>query len=191
MDYNNFFATIAGAFPQKIKDMIYEGNSINLSVEGNCIEGRHSIILNNGEQKYAIEIPALCPVSGTGAAAVQRAVCNQKNIDLWVKLLAETITFTANLFYCKSIVVNIQDANIYKNHMFSSGHFKFDKPYTYYVHPYMFKGCLEDEIKRIISCQANVPVEKIILKKGIWNGAHEFTFDQFNVDYIQPEDDVF
>lgn len=171
--------------------MLSEENSIDLSVEGNFIEGRHSIILNNGEQKHAIEIPALCPVSGTGTVAVQRAVCNQKNIDLWVKLLAENIKFTANLFYCKSIVVNIQDTNIYKNHMFSSGRPKFDKPYTYYIHPYMDKKCSEEEIREIISCQTNAPIEKIILKTGIWNGAHYFNFKQFNVEYIQPEDDIF
>lgn len=182
MNDNKFFTTIAGTFPQEIQDMISEDNFICLSVEGNCVEGRHSIILDNSNQRYAIETPALCPVSGTGTAAVQRAVCNQKNIDLWAKLLAENIKFNANLFYCKNIVVTIQDTNIYKNHMFSSGHLKFDKPYTYYIHPYMFKGCSEEEIKRIISYQTNAPVEKIILKKGIWNGAHYFTFDQFNVE---------
>ena len=119
MDYNNFFTTIAGAFPQKIKDMLSEENSIDLSVEGNFIEGRHSIILNNGEQN------------------------------------------------------------------------KFDKPYTYYIHPYMDKKCSEEEIREIISCQTNAPIEKIILKTGIWNGTHYFNFNQFNVEYIQPEDDIF
>lgn len=188
---DKFFTIIAGGFPQEIQNMIVKGSPITLSIKDNCVEGRHSIILDNSNQQYVIEAPALCPISGACTAAMQKAVCNQKNIDLWVNLLAGNIKFNANLFHCKSIVVNIQDIFIYKNHMFFSGHPKFDELYTYYVHPYMGKKYSAEEIREIISCQTNTPIEKIIFKTGIWNEAHYFAFDQFNVEYMQPEEDIF
>lgn len=74
--------------------------------------------------------------------------------------------------------------------MFSSGHPQFDEPYTNYVHPYMLKRCADEEIKRNISEQTNSHFEKVIFKTGLWNGTHYFTFDQQNINYIQPEYDV-
>ncbi len=85
MDNNNFFKIISGVFPQEIWNIISTGRPVCLSVEGNCVEGRHFIILDNGEMRIEVELPDLCQLSGVCAASVQRAVCNQRNIDLWVK----------------------------------------------------------------------------------------------------------
>lgn len=167
--------------------MISTGKPICLSVEGNCVEGRHFIILDNGEVEIGVELSDLCQLSGVYAASVQRAVCNQRNIDLWMKMMTENIQFIAIHFQCKYIEVSVQDTFVYRNHMFSSAHPQIDEPYTYYVHPYMLKRCAEKEIKRIISNQTNSTFEKVILKIGLWNGAHFFTFNQQNINYIQPE----
>lgn len=184
---NKFFNIISGIFPQEIKDMLSIGKPISISIKGNCVEGKHFIILDNGTLKYSLETPDLCQLSGSCIATVQKAVWNQKNIDLWVNSLAENIQFIVNLFYCKNIEIKILDTFIYKNHMFSVGWSQFDEENTYIIHPYLAQKYSIDEIKQLIHEQTHNNNE-VHIKVDLWNGANYFTFKQFNVDYLQLED---
>lgn len=50
------------------------GKSVCLSIEGNCVEGRHSIIMDNKEMKVEVELPDVCQLFGACTASVQRAI---------------------------------------------------------------------------------------------------------------------
>lgn len=181
---NIFFMAISGILPDRVQKIINDNKEITISVKGTCESGHFSILIENENDTYELEMPILHPVYERNVQSVHSAVANQKNIDLWIEQLTDNIKFFGNKNFIKDVKVNVKNSFVYKKYMFSKGTDILDKRNIYIVHPYMAENCEIEEIENMIKTETGM--KDIHLKFGLWDGKNYKELKEKKIEIIRP-----
>lgn len=145
-----FYMIISGVFPASIYTVLKGHFNLQLYYSYDLFEDiGYIIVSDNDEILIRLKSPKLSYCSGRGMTVMQKAVSNQRQIDTWLKLLAENLEFTANAYTGKELKIEVKYFLIYKERMYFES---IDRDeHCAYIHPYVKKYYPDDyeEIKRL------------------------------------------
>jgi len=118
--YDNRFLTRLTKvnFEPCYKELIcdYNVSELVLSVKFNYDTYKSFIVISNGYIKYGFETPKIATIMGRSYDAAIVCAGNQQQIDIWLKILKESLECYIPTYFCKdNIRIKIQDACIYKD----------------------------------------------------------------------------
>ena len=129
------------------------------------------IIISNSHIEYALETPKIAVSLGTNYDTAVVCAGNQQQIDLWFKILKESLEWYLLTFFCKdNIEIKMQDTCIYKGKLCFSHKFSDNDKFFFIAHPY-----LKENYPKIYKCT----------KETEYPNLEEMDFFEFKKRYIE------
>lgn len=133
-----FYRIISGYFPRDIYWIIEAHSNLVLHYEYDAMEDvGNMVISDDGNILLKMESPKLPYISGDGATVAQKAASCQRQIDFWLRLLAENLEYMANAHVQKQLNVQVKHSLIHKHRMYWISHDI--NEHCVYIHPYVKK----------------------------------------------------
>ncbi len=183
-DDESFYMIISGVLPASIYTVLRGHFNLELYYSYDPFENVGTVIISdNDEILVRLKSPKLPYCSGRGMTVMQKAVSNQRQIDTWLKLLAENLEFTANAYTGKELKIEVKYSLIYKERMYFESIDRDEN--CAYIHPYVKKYYPDDyeEIKRLKESEG-LTVVVDIFERRLRN-----QFESHGIDYLRLKEE--